>query len=128
MIEPAELQAIRDAAEATMRDTCQIGVRGVPTGDDPGAVDWTYGDVIKCGYHPQTRSETTETGAQVTITEATIRLPWGTVVGTEDRVRVVSQSGEAFTVPPVYAATGATFGSLATFMLKCHRITEASTL
>lgn len=124
----AEIGNIRSAAKSAMRDSCQIGQRQAPTSNDPGDVSFTWGAEIACGYLPKTKSEMLDNGSQATVTTATIRLPWGTLVSTQDRIRITKQAGVALSPMPQYGIVGAHFGALANFVVEGIALTGGSVL
>jgi hypothetical protein len=101
-----EYSEIRAAASASMRDTCQIGSASATTDNDPANVTWTYATAIACGLKVTTKSEVIENGSQATVTHAELRLPWGTSVGTGNRVKMITQAGATLSPSPVYAVIG----------------------
>jgi hypothetical protein len=101
-----EYSEIRAAATAAMRDTCQIGTASATTDNDPSNVTWTYATAIACGLKVATKSEVTENGSQATVTHAELRLPWGTTIGTANRIKLITQAGATLSPSPVYAVIG----------------------
>ena len=122
-----EYADIRTAAQAAMRDTCQTGTRGTPTGNDPGAVSWTYATAIPCGLHVTTKGETVD-GAQATVTDAVLRLPWGTVINSSNRVKMITQAGDTLSPSPVYAVQGDPYQHISNVQARLVRVTGESVL
>jgi hypothetical protein len=123
-----EYEAIRAASIEAMRDTCKIGVRGIASGDDPGAATYTYGAAIACGLYASTSGEIQDTGAQATITDAILRLPWGTAIATGDRIQIVTQAGQTLIAGTNYAVDGEPYQCLANIRVKLKKLTGASVL
>lgn len=111
-----------------MRDMCVIMKRQPATGNDPGDVAFADTDEIACGYYPRTKSQVLDNGSQATVTEAEIRLPWGTLIGTEDRIRITAQGGETLDPAPVYGVVGAPYGVVISVIVKALRLTPESVL
>ena len=122
-----EYADIRTAAETAMRDTCKIGSASASTDNDPGNVTWTYGDAIACGLKVTTRSEVDD-GSQATVTDAELRLPWNTSIGTESRVQIITQAGVTLSPSPVYAVIGEPFQHVGNVRVKLSLLTGNSTL
>jgi len=122
-----EYADLRAAAQAAMRDTCQIGTRSTPTGNDPGAVTWTYATAIPCGLSVMTRGETVD-GAQATLTDAVLRLPWGTAITSSNRVKLSTQAGVTLSPAPVYAVQGEPYQHVSNVQVRLARVTGESVL
>ena len=122
-----EYTDIRTAATAAMRDTCQVGTQSAPTDNDPASVVWTYSATISCGLTVETRGETRD-GAQATLTEATLRVPWGTAISTGDRIKLISQAGVVLSPSPVYAVDGEPYQHIANVQVRLVRLTGESIL
>lgn len=119
--------ALRAAATACMRDTCQIGVQAYVSGDDPGNVTYTYSTAIPCGLKATTQGELAD-GSQATLTTAELRVPWGTSIKSGDRVKMTTQAGVSLTTKLLYAVDGEPYQTLAAVRCKLKRITEDSVL
>jgi hypothetical protein len=117
---------LREASEATMRDECQIGIRSAASRNDPGAVTWAWSAALVCGLSLSTRGEVAGNGSQATLTDAVLRLPWGTDVTGIDRVRITKIAGETLDVAQEYAADGAPYGTLANLVVRLKRLIGAS--
>lgn len=121
-----EYADLRAASVATFRDKCKIGVRAESSTNDPSEVTFTYGSEIACGLHVTTRGEVTADGSQATITNALLRLPWGTSINTSDRIWITEQGDTDVSV--YYAVDGAPYQSLANVTVRLKRITGSSDL
>lgn len=122
-----EYTEMRTAATAAMRDTCKIGTASASSDNDPANVTWTYGDAIACGLKVSTRSEV-DNGSQATVTDATLRLPWGTSVNTGSRIKMITQAGATLSPSPVYAVVGAPYQHIANVQVKLTLLTGESAL
>jgi hypothetical protein len=120
-----EYSDLRAAATASMRDKCKIGTRIASATVDPSNVSYTYGTEKSCGLLIKTRGELAADGSQATLTDALLRLPWGTAITSTDRVQITEQGGDAKT--DVYAVDGAPYQSLINVTVRLKRITGNST-
>jgi hypothetical protein len=121
-----EYASMRAASAATFRDKCKIGVRAASTTTDPSDVTFTYGSEIACGLHVTTRGEVTGDGSQATITNALLRLPWGTSINVSDRIWITEQGDTDVSI--YYAVDGAPYQSLINTVVRLKRITGSSDL
>lgn len=122
-----EYESLRTAATEVMRDTCKIGVRSASTTDDPNTVTYSYGSTIACGLDVSTKGEITDDGSQATLTDALLRLPWGTTITSSDRVQIVTQAGETLT-DSYYAVDGEPYQCLINLRVRLKKLTGASVL
>jgi hypothetical protein len=121
-----EYADMRTASQATFRDKCKIGVRSASSTVDPSDVTFAYGSEIACGLSVTTRGEIAGDGSQATITNALLRLPWGTTINTSDRIQITEQGGTDVSV--YYAVDGAPYQSLINTTVRLKRITGSSDL
>jgi len=91
-----ELSSLQAAQEAAMMDTCIIQKFSSTDSDlgDPVA-SYTDGDAISCGLNNRGGREVQDADMTTLITDATIRLPIGTEVEMQDRVKVTHRFGVA---------------------------------
>ena len=122
-----EFSDIQAAATAAMRDTCKIGTMSATTDNDPGNVTWTYGDAMNCGLKVTTKGEIDD-GSQATVTDAVLRLPWGTSVSTANRIKMITQAETTLSPSPVYAVDGDSFEHIANVSVRLTRLTGSSVL
>ena len=121
-----EMADLREAAEATMRDECEIGIRSSASGNDPGAVTWSWGAAVICGLSLSTRGEVGANGSQATLTDAVLRLPWDTDVSGIDRIRITKIAGAALDVAQEYGIDGDPYGTIANLVVRLKRLTGKS--
>lgn len=100
-----------------MRDTCQIGTAGTPSGGNP-APGYTYGSSLRCLY---TRKGSTEVldGSNITPTDVEIRVPRSTTVTSKDRVKLTKLNGATLSPERFYAVVGEPWETLAQIVLHC---------
>ena len=101
-LEVAQTQA---AQVLLFRDACKIGFPNYG-GADPQVSSWTYGAEIKCGEDTSRPTETVD-GADVTITDGSIRVPNGTLVDSTCRIQLTKRDLAALATPEYYAVVGA---------------------
>ena len=121
-----EYAELRAAAVAIFRDKCKIGTRSSSSTVDPSEGTFTYGSEIACGFSVTTAGELDPTGAQATITNAILRLPWGTAINTSDRIWITEQGDTDVSI--YYAVDGAPYQSIANIIVRLRRITGSSDL
>lgn len=102
----AELAAMQAAQQAAMQDTCvlqtyseTINAYGSPVGA------WTDGAPQACGFDPKGGREMAAANNTTVITDATLRLPVGTVVDMRDRIKITHRFGVSVTAT-VYGIIG----------------------
>lgn len=123
-----ELAGLREHAEASMLDACVLGSlsesgSGWGTSSAPA---WTYSTTeIACGVGPQ-KSDQVMDGSGATITHVDIRLPHGTVVTGQQRIKVTKRFGVALATPEYYAIEGAPHSGVSGIICRTRRITGAS--
>lgn len=89
-----ELAEMQVAQVAHYNDTCQVGTYS-ETQDSFGypSPGWTYGAVIECGFNPKGGWERASADKTVLKSDASVRLPIGTVIGPKDMVKIISRFG-----------------------------------
>lgn len=102
----AELTAMQAAQVAAMQDTCTINTYS-ETVNSYGAVvgAWSAGTAQVCGLDMRGGKEVHGNDNTIVITDATIRLPFDTVVDMRDHITVTHRFGVAIT-PIVYGIVG----------------------
>lgn len=121
----AEISALREASEATMGDACKIGTQTQSGWGVNPSESWTYGAPVDCGVDTS-RSRQAMDGSEATLTDALIRLPQGTTIGTGSRIKVTYRHGAALAEPEVYAVLGAPRNGLSCIVCACRRLTGES--
>ena len=127
-VSAAEVTAIQSDFDNAMADTCQIGAdTGTQSSysPDPDDPNWVYGGTLACGVNTHRPEEALELG-QATLTDATIRVPVGTTVTGEDRVRVTKRHGSTLGTAEVYAVKGDPRRGISGLILNCLRVVGES--
>ncbi len=95
-LQTAELSSLQSAQESAMMDTCIIQAYS-SADDDYGEplASYTDGDAISCGLNNRGGREIQNGNMTILVTDATIRLPIGTEVEMQDRVKVTHRFGVA---------------------------------
>ncbi len=90
-----------------MPDECQILTYGSSGADEFGlpVKGYTPGTVAKCGFNP-TASREVQVGADVVITDASLRLPIDTVLDSKDRVQITRRHGQVLSSPRIFEVVG----------------------
>jgi hypothetical protein len=122
-----DIVRLKAEAQGMFRDKCKVGVATFADTHDPTALTWTYGTEISCGFDAMPSSETVD-GAEATITDAVVRVPVGTAVNADDRIKVTTRNFSALTTAEVYAVVGAPRVGIAATVCKVKRITGESFL
>lgn len=121
-----ELANIRAAFEESLLDTCKICTAGGEIwSSDPGSLAFTAGSAIACGFD-SSESEETQDGAQVTITQAAIRLPRSTVLTAQDIIMLTHRNGEALGSVEYYRIVGVPDYGVTGIRAKVMRYTGAA--
>lgn len=124
-ISTGELALMRDDAELTMLDECQIGVKsGGAFGSDPGDKTFTYGDAVICGVDLGLGRESSD-GAQRPDVDAVISLPHGTTITAASRIKVTKRLGVAVTNLE-YAVLGTPKHGALAIVCNCKLITGSA--
>lgn len=105
-----EIAALQDAQESFMQDSCQIGAR-TSTQDSLGElVDaFTYGQATPCGFKMDgglQRNEFRTVDGAVVYADAEARLPVGTTVSADDKVKITARFGVTLAAALVYEVMG----------------------
>lgn len=88
------ISALRNYQTDRMYDTCKL-LTPVEVRGTAGSVSHTYneGTELLCGFEPAPGSERRSMTAEPVTWEATIRLPFGTVVSEKQMIRITSRWG-----------------------------------
>lgn len=91
-----ELSGLQAAQESAMMDTCIIQAYS-SADDDYGEpiASYTDGEAISCGLNNRGGREVQDSDMTTLITDATIRLPIGTEIEPQDRVKITHRFGVA---------------------------------
>jgi hypothetical protein len=102
MLWPGEVDYLASQQVDTMPDLCRHLVRS-ETQTSTGATKITYTEQLlyQCGLDPGSSAEVTTHGTTV-VTDAFIRLPLGSPVKLEDRIKMVSRFGKPLNAPITY--------------------------
>lgn len=129
MLDLTDLANMRETQESAMLDQCVILSFGEEQMDAYGykTPAYTEGPLIACGLsfssaylHREAESAFT----QKPLADATLRLPYGTVIKETDRVRVTHRFGIAEPAPVTYEIAGLpSYGPSGVFV-KLRRITN----
>jgi len=101
-----ELSRMRTTQDAAMQDVCEV-LEYSSTTDTYGNPKPYYTAIatVACGFQHVTPREVLDTGEMAMI-EAKLRLPIGTVIGTHDRIRMITRFGETLATAEVYEIIG----------------------
>lgn len=101
-----ELTRMKATQELHMADVCLILTRSLATDGYGGEVEtFTPGSAVYCGFQATSKREVQEQG-QVVMAEAELRLPIGTAVTSQDRVRITYRLGTLLATPVDYEVIG----------------------
>jgi len=108
MLTAADIAGITDAFAETLRDTCQIATPSVTKEGPYASTTVSYGADVACGIKYRNDAQDTEggDGAQAPTDSATIRLPVGTSITPQSRVKVTKRLGTTLPVAQEWAVTG----------------------
>jgi hypothetical protein len=121
-----ELERMRDTAESSFMDSCKLGTpSGSGFNSDPGSTSYSWGSEIACGFDANPAGEA-EGGSQAPVVDAMLRLPIGTTVTEEYRVRITKRHGEALGTPEEYTIDGAPDRGVSALVLKLKYVAGAS--
>lgn len=123
-----DLARMRDDAESTMRDRCEVG-RWTSLGEDERGQEkfsFTYGAEIRCGFKPGGGSQgggqrEVMPGSETSMYEATFRLPVGTVIENVDRLKLTKRYGEALGKPEYFSVVGTPFLGPTALVVRVNR-------
>lgn len=103
----AELSRMRRFSEAQMLDTGVVltHVSGVRNSRGRPTETWTEGPPIRCTFVLTAAREALHESAEAAITDATVYVPYGTVIGRQDRFRLTARFGQAIS-PITYQVLG----------------------
>lgn len=124
-IDAAEIALLRAEAESAMQDKCKIGTSTIATGNNPTKLTWNYGAEIICGFDVSLSREMQD-GAQVTLTDAVVRLPITTAVTGKSRIQITERNGTD--VSETYAVIGEPRRGMTSLVAGLKRVTGGSVL
>jgi len=127
MITLGAIAALQAHQNALFRDACKIGKATLTDAHDPTAMTWVYGEEIACGFKASPPKETQD-GAEVTITDAVIRVPIGTEVSAQDRIKITTRNLSALATEEVYAVVGEPVTGMVALICQAKRLTGESVL
>lgn len=105
----AELAAMQAAQEAHMMDVCQVGVRSTSQDALGELIDsFTYGADVACGLDQEVDRSREYRSPDGTIVEAdaVVRLPAGTSMASDSRVKVTQRLGTTLASALTYEVSG----------------------
>lgn len=122
-----EISGVVAALASTYRDTCQIGARTNTQSGPYLSLTWSYATAIACGFKPIDGGESAD-GAQFGTNKGVVRLPRGTTVTADDRIKLVSRHGTTLSPSVVFQVVGEP--NQAAFEVFCavERVAEAGDL
>lgn len=108
MLSATDLAQMQQAQIITMLDTCAVLTRGETSVNSFGLPDVRYveGGPIACGFNPQ-NTRNVLVGTNLAVTDGAFRLPIGTVINTNDRIKLVRRYGNALATTQIYDVVGA---------------------
>lgn len=103
-----ELGRLAGTQEGAMQDTCLVLSYSEGSRAPSGAVVATYtpGAAISCGLNPKGGREVTLEDKTNVVTDASVRLPLGTVIKPSDRVQITHRFGVALGSPLTFRVAG----------------------
>lgn len=104
-ITTCELTGIAAGITATYLDTCQIGTRTNTASGPYQNLSWSYATAIPCGFQALSSAESGD-GSQFGTNKARVRLPRGTVITADDRVRLTKKLGTTLSTAITFAVVG----------------------
>jgi len=123
LISATDLADIRTDFNTTLFDECVIGTStgggfGVKK---PKADPWDYtADAIACGVRNTLPKEAGH--SEATVVDVVVRVPVGTVVAANSRVKVTKRHEETLATPEFYAVQGEPFAGIGFLSLNCKRV------
>jgi hypothetical protein len=91
-----ELAGMKAAQEDHMMDACQVGKRSITQSSSGHPVpEYQYGDDVACGYADKGSKIAERSDGSPVFSDASLRLPLGTVIAVADRVKVTARFGVA---------------------------------
>lgn len=104
---PGEIAQMRVTQQAAMMDTCRRLVWTYIGDDELGnpIYDYVPGATLVCGLNPDPATELAG-DTQLTVADARLRLPIGTVLDNRDRLEILTRNGEALSPTLVYEILG----------------------
>lgn len=115
---------MRAAYDATLLDSCKIGILTEDVTGTYKEKSYLYGSEIMCGYK-EYREDESEDGAQAPVIDAIIRLPWSTTVTNQNRIRMTKRYGTAITNVD-YSVVGPVIKGLEGVEVKVALVTSGS--
>lgn len=118
-----ELASMRRVQTDSMIDECVLVIYS-NSGDNPigePTAGYSDGDTVKCSFNPVSNREVSE-GSDVTVSDATIRLPMTVSLQPRDRVRITKIAHETLAEPLTYEVIGAPQHRKTTFVLDLRYI------
>jgi head-tail adaptor len=110
LIDSHDLAMMRADQTDALWDTCVVQTQSVTVDTyGQGIETFTDGTAIACRFVPSSGreiKEITRRDGTITIIRAIVRLPRGTTVTPNDRIKITKRFGETLTTPLVYAVAG----------------------
>ncbi len=116
-----ELADMRTAQSESMNDTCQLGTVTESAGSVYLSESISWATAIACGFKAGGGREVQD-GSQAVINDAELRLPYDTVVGSANRVKVTKVAGVTLTTAEVYRILGGPLRGPSAIRLKLQRL------
>ncbi len=103
MLNSAELMGIRTAQLESFWDTCVILVRSAVSDSYGQPIDTPVeGEPTPCRLYPRGSQELRQMEQRLVSTDAVLRLPLGTTIGSGDTVRITHRYGEALSASEIF--------------------------
>lgn len=122
-----DIVRLKAEAQGMFRDKCKVGVATFSDVHDPTSLAWSYGAELSCGFDASQSDETVD-GAEATITDAVIRVPVGTSVNADDRIKITVRNFATLGTPEIYAVVGAPRLGMTALLCNVKRVTGESFL
>lgn len=107
MLSANDLAAMRAVQETAMMDTCVVLTRKETSVNSFGLPDVRYveGEAIACGFNPK-NTKNVLVGTNLAVTDGEFRLPLGTTISANDRIRLTHRYGSALASAQTYDVVG----------------------
>jgi len=123
---PDDMAMMQEAQTGHMQDTCRILVyqAGERTGYGKRQPVYSDGPTIECGLSFPSRQYEAPGGSQFPLTEARLRVPFGTAIKPSDRILVTHRFGIMKTTPERFEVIGLAGQGPSGILLNLKRVTS----
>jgi hypothetical protein len=100
----AQVAQMRVEAQSLFHDTCVLQTYTAGSQDAVGAaaISYTDGSAMACGFNAQGGREVARADLTTAVSDATVRLPFDTVVDLRSRVKITKRHGATLTTALVF--------------------------